>query len=133
MVEFRRTTVATALAVESLLVYLVRYKSTVFRVLDRPIVVYHHRGEVTRVGQGGVTFGTFCGDTTGKAVCGVGSSKASERQRPRGLRTGAYTEEFGNTGISDVSGSPAMASGLDSSATGVGVTGASLDVDGPSC
>ena len=36
------------------------------------------------------------------------------------------------TGISDVSGSPVMASGMDSSATGVGVIGASLDADGPS-
>ena len=83
------------------------------------------------VGHGDVAAGTFCEDTTGKAVCGVGCSKASERQRTRGLRTGAHTEEFGNTGISDVSGSPAMASGIDSSATGIGVTGTSLDVDGP--
>ena len=53
----------------------------------------------------GVAAGTFCEDTTGgKTSCGVGCSKASERQRTRGLRTGAYTEEFGNTGISDVSG-----------------------------
>ena len=51
--------------------------------------------------------GTLCGDTTGEAVCGVRSSRASERQRTRGLRTGAYTE-FGNTGISDVSVSSAM-------------------------
>ena len=33
------------------------------------------------VGQGGVAVGTFCRDTTGKADCGVGVSKASERQR----------------------------------------------------
>ena len=64
------------------------------------------------VGQGGVVKGTLCGDTTSEAVCGVGSSRASERQRTRGLRTGAYVKEFGNTGISDVSGSPAMASFL---------------------
>ena len=83
------------------------------------------------VGQCGVVVGTLCGDATGEGVCGVGSSRASERQRTRGLRTGAYVEEFGNTGISDVSGSPAMASGIDSSATGVGVIGASLEVDGP--
>ena len=83
------------------------------------------------VGQGGVALGTFFGDTTGKTGCGAGCSKASERQRTRGLRTGAYTE-FGNIGISDVSGSPAMASGIDSSATGVGVIGTSADVDGPS-
>ena len=37
----------------------------------------------------GVAAGTFCGDRAGKAVCGVGSSTASERQRTRGLRTGA--------------------------------------------
>ena len=85
----------------------------------------------TGVGQGGVVEGTLCGDTAGEAVCGVGSSRASERQRTRGLRTGAYIEEFCNTGISDVSGSPTMASGIDSSATGIGVIGASLDVDGP--
>ena len=84
------------------------------------------------VGQGGVATGTFCGDTTGKAIFGVGRSKASERQRTRALRIGAYIQEFGNTGISDVSGSLAVASGIDSSATGVGVIGASLDVDGPS-
>ena len=71
-------------------------------------------------------------ETTGKAVYGVGSSKASERQRTCGLYTGAYIEEFGNTGISDVSGSSAMASGIDSSVTGVGVIGPSLDVGGPS-
>ena len=82
------------------------------------------------VGHGDVAAGTFCEDTTGKADCGVGSSNASERQRTRGLRTGAYTEEFGNTGISDVSGSHATASGIDSSATGIGVRGASLAVDG---
>ena len=40
------------------------------------------------VDHGGVAIGTFCEDTTGKAVCGVGSSKASERQRTRELRTG---------------------------------------------
>ena len=50
-------------------------------------------------------------------------------QRTRGLRTGAYTE-FGNTGVSDVSGSFAMASGIDSSGTGTGVIGTSLDVEG---
>ena len=83
------------------------------------------------VGNDDVAVGTFFEDTTGGAVCGVGSSKASERQRTRGLRAGACIEEFGNTGISDVSGSPAMTSGIDSSATGVGVIGASLDVDGP--
>ena len=82
------------------------------------------------VGQNGVVVGTLCGDTTDEAVCGVGSPRTSERQRTRGLRTGTYVEEFGNTGISAVSGSPAMASGIDSSATGVGVIGASLDVDG---
>ena len=37
---------ATALAVECLLVYLVREEPTAFRDLDRPTVVYHHRGEV---------------------------------------------------------------------------------------
>ena len=37
----------------------------------------------------------FCEDTTGEAFCGVGCSKTFERQRTRGLRTGAYTE-FGN-------------------------------------
>ena len=36
-----------------------------------------------------------------KTVCGVGCSRTSERQRTRGLRTGAYTE-VGNTGISYV-------------------------------
>ena len=36
----------------------------------------------------GVAAGTFCEDTTGgKTSCGVGCSKASERQRARGLRT----------------------------------------------
>ena len=64
-------------------------------------MVYHHRGEVAwehhqllaveflvvyqgevaggvsrmtdvGVGQSGVAKGTFCGDTTGKAICGVG-------------------------------------------------------------
>ena len=74
----------------------------------------------------GVAAGTFCEDTKGgKTGCGVGCSKASERQRTRGLRTGAYTE-FGNTGISDVSGSSAMASGIDSSGTGTGVIGTSF-------
>ena len=77
--------------------------------------------------------GTLCGDTTGEAVCCVKSSRAFDRQRTRGLRTGAYVEDFGNTGISDVSGSPAMASGIVSSAKGIGVIGASLDVNGPSC
>ena len=77
----------------------------------------------------GVAAGTFCEDTTGgKTGCGVGCSKASERQRTRGLRTGAHTE-FGNTGISDVSGSSAMASGIDSSGTGTGVIGTSFDVE----
>ena len=85
------------------------------------------------VGHGDVAVDTFFEGTTGEAVCGVGCSKASERQRMRGLRTGAYTEEFGNTGVSDVSGSLAMASGIDSSVTGIGVIGASLDVDGPGC
>ena len=79
------------------------------------------------VGQGGVVIGTLCGDTTGEAVCGAGGSRTSERQRTRGLRTG---EEFGNTGISDVSGSTVMTSGVDSSATGDGPIGTSLDVDG---
>ena len=37
---------ATALAVECLLVYLAREKSTASRVLDRLMVVHHHRGEV---------------------------------------------------------------------------------------
>ena len=59
-------------------------------------------------GHDGVAAGTFCEDTTsGETVCGVGCFKTSERQRTRGLRTGAYTE-FGSTGISDVSGSSAM-------------------------
>ena len=56
---------------------------------------------MTRTGgdHDGVAAGTFCEDTTGgKVVCGVGCPKTSERQRTRGLRTGAYTE-FGNTGI----------------------------------
>ena len=35
--------VATALAVEWTLVYLALSKSTVFLVLDRPMVVYHQR------------------------------------------------------------------------------------------
>ena len=79
----------------------------------------------------GVAASTFCEDTAGgKTGCGVGCSTASERQRTRGLRTGAYTE-FGNTGISDVSGSSVMTSGIDSSDTGIGVLGTSLDVEGP--
>ena len=86
----------------------------------------------TGVDHGGVAAGTFGEDTTGKSVCGAGSSKTSERQRTRGLRTGAYIQEFGNTGISDVSGSSAVTSGIDKSATGIGVIGTSLDVDGPS-
>ena len=53
------------------------------------------------VGQGGVFAGPLCEGTTGEAVCGVGSFRTSERQRTRGLRTGAYVEEFGNTGISN--------------------------------
>ena len=65
-----------------------------------------------------VAAGTFCEDIN------------SVKQHCRGLRTGAYTEEFGNTGISDVSGSPATASSIDSSATGIGVIGTSLPVDG---
>ena len=65
-----------------------------------------------------------------KQSAGVGCSKISERQRSRGMRTGAYTE-FGNTGISDVSGSSAMTSGIDSSGTRTGVIGTSLDVEGP--
>ena len=55
------------------------------------------------VGQGGVVMGTLCGETTGEGVCGAGGSRTSERQRTRGLRTGAYIEELHNTGISDVS------------------------------
>ena len=78
----------------------------------------------TSVGQGDVVVGTQCGDITSEAVCGVEGSTTSERQRTRGLRTGAYTV------ISDVSGSLVMASGMDSSATSVGVIGASLEVDG---
>ena len=88
-----------------------------------------HRWHGIGVGQGGVVVGTLCGDRAGEAVCGV---RTSERQRTRGLRTGAYVEEFGNIGISDVFGSRAVASGMDSSASGVGIIGASFDVDGPS-
>ena len=55
------------------------------------------------LGHGGVAAGTYCEDTTVKEVCGEVSYTASERQRTRGSRIGAYTEEFGNTGISDVS------------------------------
>ena len=40
---------ATVLAVECRLVYLVREKPTAFRVLDRPMVVYHHRGRASSV------------------------------------------------------------------------------------
>ena len=47
-----------------------------------------------------------------------------------GLRTGAYTE-FGNTGISDVSGTSTMTSGIGSSGTGTVVNGTSLDVEEP--
>ena len=77
-----------------------------------------------------VAAGTFCEDTTGESVCGVGRSTTTERQRTRGMRTGAYAE-FGNTGVWDVFDSSAMTSGMDSSGTGIGVTGASLDVEGP--
>ena len=80
----------------------------------------------------GVAIRTPCEDTIGKEVCGVESSNAFERQRTRGLRSGAHIEEFGNTGISGVSGSPAMAADIESSATGIGVIGASVDADGPS-
>ena len=65
----------------------------------------------------GVAAGTFFEDSTGgETVCGAGCSKTSERQRTRGLRTGAYME-LGNTEISDVSGSSAMTFSSDSSGT----------------
>ena len=53
---------------------------------------------------------------TGDAACGVVSSRTSERQRTLVLHNGAYVEEFGNSGILDVSGigSSAMVSGTGS-------------------
>ena len=101
----------TALAVECLLVYVLE-KSMAFRVPDRPAVVawaYHpldmgngvsgyvfrrldtgedQGGKVVGV-SGDAVRGTIFDGSIGDATCGVGSSRASDLQRARGLRTGA--------------------------------------------
>ena len=81
-----------------------------------------------------VAKGTLREGARGNAASGVESPRTSERQRTRGLRTGATVGEFGSTGISEVSGigSSVMASSTGSSATGVGVNETSPDVEGPS-
>ena len=113
---------ATALAVECLLVFLVREKSTAFRVLDGPMVVYHHRVEVAwehhqsrvlavdvyqgvtggwaggvsvgiGVGQGGVVTGTLCGDTTVPLLIAVVLGRNRPTARARDSgRTGSVVE-----------------------------------------
>ena len=93
--------------------------------------------------QGGTlvaVFGDEAEGTLGRvavddAVCGVEGSRISDRQRTRGLRTGAYVEEFGSAGVSGVSGidSSAVVSGAGSSVSGDAGIGASVDVEGPSC
>ena len=88
---------------------------------------------------------TLRGGAVFAAVCGVEGSRISERHRTRGVRTGAHVEEFGSTGISDVSGigssgisdvsgigSSVVVSGKGSPVTGAAGIGVSLDVEGPS-
>ena len=88
----------------------------------------------------GVSVGMGVGVTKGEAAdgtgCGVEGSSTSERQRTRDLRTGAYGEDFENTGVSGVSGIRFICCGgvgarahLPQAAAGIGT---SLDVEEPS-
>ena len=108
----------TALAVECLLVYVLE-NSLAFRVPDRPMAVFPHSADLarayhpldvgngvsgyvfrrldTREDQGGKVVGvsgdavrgTIFDGSIGDATYGAGSSRASDLQRTRGLRTGA--------------------------------------------
>ena len=110
--------VTTTLAVERLLVHVLE-NSMAFRVPDRPMVVFPHSADLARAhhpldicnGISGYVFrgldtgedqggkvvgvsgdavrGTIFDGSIGDATYGVGSSRASDLQRARGLRTSA--------------------------------------------